>query len=140
MTARVERRFSVQGTVADVWEFIADPANRARAISVVEHFEQRGDTTIWHIRLPIPFIRKTFPVKTRDVEREPPEFVRFKGTSSTFNVEGEHRIEGTDSGATINNVFVVEGRAPGVEGFFRRNLDGEITNLERALKSHLATT
>lgn len=139
MTARVERRFNVEAPVEDVWEFISDPANRARAISVVDSFERRGETTIWHIKLPIPFIRTTIKVRTKDVERTEPTFVRFKGRSSAFSVEGSHRIQAEETGSSILNTFIVDGRAPGVEGFFRRNLDGEITNLERALKSHLET-
>lgn len=137
MTARVERRFHVDASVEDVWEFLVDPGNRAAAIGVVESFDRRGDTTIWHIELPIPLVHKTIPVRTRDVTVEPPEFVRFRGKSSAFDVEGEHRIEADGDGTSVLNTFVVDGRAPGIERFFRRNLDGEITNLERALKSYL---
>lgn len=139
MTARVERRFRVEAPIEEVWSFIEDPANRARAISVVDSFDERGDTMIWHIKLPIPLVRKTISVRTKDIEVEPPTFVRFKGKASAFSVEGKHRIETEENTTSILNTFIVDGRIPGVEGFFRRNLDGEITNLERALKSHLET-
>jgi carbon monoxide dehydrogenase subunit G len=137
MSARVERRFQVDAPAEAVWEFISDPTNRARAISVVDSFDQRGDETIWHIRLPIPLIRKTIAVRTRDTEVNAPHFVRFRGQSSAFDVEGEHRIDPQENVTSVHNVFVVNGRAPGVEGFFRRNLDSELKNLERALKAHL---
>jgi len=137
MTVRVERAFDIDASPADVWEFIADPAERAKAISVVDSFDLRGETTVWHIRLPIPFIRTTVPVRTKDVERREPTYVKFKGTSSAFNVTGEHTVEELDAGSRVTNVFVVDGRAPGVEGFFKRNFDDEIRNLERALKRHL---
>ena len=140
MTARVERRFHVDATEEAVWEFIADPANRARAISVVDHFDRQGKITIWHLRLPIPLIRRTIKVRTKDVELDPPRFVRFQGKSSAFTVQGEHRIEPEENGVSVSNTFIVDGRAPGVERFFKRNLDGEITNLENALKSYLRET
>lgn len=140
MSARVERRFEVDADPEAVWEFIEDPANRARAISVVDRFDRNGEVTTWHIRLPIPLIRTTIRVKTRDVEREPPHFVRFRGKSSAFDVEGEHRIETDADTTSVLNVFTVKGRAPGVERFFRRNLDQELTNLERALKAYVGDT
>lgn len=137
MSARVQRRFQVAATPEAVWSYISDPANRARAISVVDTFDRRGDTTIWHIRLPIPLIRKTIKVKTTDTTVEPPEYVKFRGTSSAFDVTGEHRIEPQGEMTAVLNTFEVTGRVPGVERFFKRNLDGELKNLERALKAHL---
>ena len=47
---------------------------------------------------------------------------------------GEHTIEATETGSRLVNEFVVDGRVPGVERFFKRNLDGEMENLERALR------
>ncbi|MDR5657107.1 SRPBCC family protein [Halodesulfurarchaeum sp. HSR-GB] len=137
MTARVEREFTVSASPDAVWEFISDPGNRARAISVVDRFETSGETTTWFIELPIPMVRKTFRVRTRTVELTPPEYVRFEGNSSVFDVLGEHRIVPGEDETTIVNTFTVDGHAPGVEAFFKRNLDGEIRNLESALKSHL---
>ena len=92
---------------------------------------------IWHIKLPIPLIRKTISVRTRNVALEAPAYVRFQGKSSAFDVQGEHEITATENGTTVVNTFVVEGHAPGVERFFRRNLDGEMKNLEGALREHL---
>lgn len=137
MTVRVERSFDVDAPAEAIWEFIADPAERAKAISVVDSFDLRGETTVWHIRLPIPFIRTTVRVRTKDVERREPTYVKFKGTSSAFTVVGEHEITEREDTASVRNLFVVDGRAPGVESFFKRNFDGEITNLERALRAHL---
>ena len=137
MSVRVQRRFDVDGTVEDVWEFMSDPTSRAQAISVVDSFESRGDVMIWHIRLPIPLISKTIKVVTRDVELDPPRHVRFRGRSKAFTVQGEHTIDESENGVAVDNVFVVEGRVPGVETFFQKNLDGEIANLERALKDSL---
>lgn len=138
MTVRVERSFVVDASPEAVWEFIADPAERARAISVVDRFERRGETTVWFIDLPIPFLRTTIRVRTRDVTREPPTHVAFKGRSAAFTVRGEHDITTVEDGTRVSNTFVVDGRAPGVERFFERNFAGEIRNLERALEAHLA--
>lgn len=137
MSARVQRRFQVEAQPDAVWEYISDPSKRARAISVVDSFDRRGDVTIWHIRLPIPLIRKTIAVKTRDTVVEPPEYVQFRGTSSAFEVEGEHRIEPGENSTSVTNTFEVRGRVPGVERYFKQNLDDELKNLERALKTHL---
>lgn len=138
MTARVERVFEVDGSPADVWAFIADPEKRAEAISVVARWETEGDETVWHLKLPVPMVKRTVAVRTRDVERTAPERVRFTGRSSVMNVTGEHELEPTDGGTRVVNRFAVDGRLPGVEGFFERNLDDEIENLRRALEAHLA--
>jgi len=137
MTARVEQKFAVAAPTEDVWEFISDPGNRASAISVVDSYETSGETTTWHISLPIPMVSRTFKVRTRTVELEPPTYVRFEGNSSIFDVLGEHRISTADGKTTITNTFTVDGHVPGVEAFFRRNLDGEVKNLETALRDHL---
>ncbi|MEF8771905.1 CoxG family protein [Halodesulfurarchaeum sp.] len=137
MTARVERAFSVSAPPETVWEFIADPANRARAISVVDQFDTDENTTTWHISLPIPVVSKTIRVRTRTVELTPPEYVRFEGNSRIFDVLGEHRVVPEGDTTKIVNTFTVDGHAPGVEGFFRRNLDGEIKNLEQTLLDYL---
>ena len=108
MTVRVERTFELEASPERVWEFIADPAKRARPISVVESFDVHDDThATWHISLPIPLVSRTIAVETEDTAREPPEHVE----------------------------FVVDGRLPGVEGFFKRNLDGELDNLETAIRN-----
>jgi len=140
MTVRVERVVDVPATREEVWEFIADPENRARAVSVVTGFElddEDGRKATWHVELPIPVVRKTVPIRTEDVERRPPEYVKFVGTSKVLRVTGEHEIENTEDGARLRNEFVVEGRLPGVERFFRKNLDRELENLERSLREYL---
>ena len=139
MTARVERAFEVEGGVEAVWAFISDPGKRADAISVVDRWESDGDETVWHLRLPIPLVGGTVAVSTRDVEREPPERVKFTGRSAVMHVTGEHLLEATDGGTRVVNRFAVDGRQPGVEAFFTRNLDGELDNLQRALVAHLAS-
>jgi len=138
MTARVERVFEVAASPEAVWDYIADPGNRADAISVVDRWETNGDETVWYLRLPIPLVRSTVAVRTRDVERTPPERVRFTGRSSVMAVTGEHRLEAVDGGTRVVNSFAVDGRLPGVEGFFERNFDGEIEHLHQALEAHLA--
>ncbi|MFW6003372.1 MAG: SRPBCC family protein [Halanaeroarchaeum sp.] len=137
MSVRVERSFEVDAAPEAIWEFIADPAHRARAISVVDRFDQRGETTVWHLALPIPFVRTTIRVRTRDVVRDPPEYVKFEGRSAAFDVTGEHTISVAGDVSRVRNVFVVDGRAPGVERFFKRNFESEIHNLERALRRYL---
>ncbi len=143
MTVRVERRFTLAAEPEEVWAFISDPAKRAGAISVVDEFELRtedGREATWHVSLPIPMVRRTVRVDTRDVKREPPSYVEFTGTSKVMNVVGKHRIEEVEGGCELVNEFVVDGKLPGVERFFKRNLDGELENLERTLRDELHTT
>ena len=143
MTVRVDRSFELNATSEEVWAFISDPAKRAGAISVVDEFELRtedGREATWHVSLPIPMVRRTVRVDTRDVKREPPSYVEFTGTSKVMNVVGKHRIEEVEGGCELVNEFVVDGKLPGVERFFKRNLDGELENLERTLRDELHTT
>ncbi|MFB6072767.1 MAG: CoxG family protein [Halobacterium sp.] len=135
MTVRVERTFELPVPADDVWEFISDPEKRAGAISVVDSYDTDGETTTWHVRLPIPVVRSTIAVDTREVERDPPRYVKFVGKSRIFNVTGEHEIEPTDDGCRLTNRFVVDGKVPGVETFFERNLDDELDELERQLRA-----
>ncbi len=135
MTVRVERTFDLEVSPENVWEFIADPEKRASTISVVADYEQTGEySSIWHIKLPIPFLDTTVPVRTEDVERDPPRYVKFVGRSSALRVTGEHEIQETDTGSRLVNRFTVEGKVPGVERFFKKNLDAELDNLEAALR------
>ncbi|WP_418281952.1 CoxG family protein [Halorubrum sp. DTA98] len=136
MTVRVSRTFEFDAPAADVWAFISDAEQRAGAISVVETFEVHGEgRATWHVALPIPMIRSTISVETEEVEREPPTRVKFVGTSKAFRVTGEHTITETESGCRLANEFVVDGRLPGVESFFKRNFETELDNLEAALRA-----
>lgn len=139
MTVRVERVFELDADPERVWSFIADPEKRARPISVVEEFELTGENTArWHVRLPIPVVDATVAVDTEETDREPPHHVRFTGRSRAMRVVGEHELEPTDGGTRLTNRFVVEGKLPGVERYFERNLDGELDNLEAAIREELA--
>jgi carbon monoxide dehydrogenase subunit G len=139
MTVRVSRSFEFDVPGERIWAFIADPEKRAGAISVVDSYELRGENrAIWQVKLPIPLINSTITVKTEDVLREPPNRVKFSGRSKALNVTGEHTITETDSGCRLTNEFVVDGKLPGVEKFFKRNLDTEIDNLEDALRADIA--
>jgi len=136
MTVRVSRTFEFDVPGGRVWEFIADPEKRVNAISVVDSYELRGDKrAIWHVSLPIPLVNSTVQVKTEDIVREPPNRVKFSGRSKALNVTGEHTITDTETGCTLTNEFVVDGKLPGVERFFKRNLDKEMDNLEAALRA-----
>jgi carbon monoxide dehydrogenase subunit G len=138
MTIRVERTFEFDAPPAAVWAFIADPERRAAPISVVSRFETTGDrTATWHVKLPIPIINQTIPVETEDEERRENEYVRFVGNSSVMRVQGEHELKATDTGCRLHNRFVVDGKVPGLERFFKRNLDDELTNIERAIREDL---
>jgi len=139
MTVRVSRTFEFDAPGDRIWAFISDPEKRAGAISVVDSYELRGDNrAVWQVELPIPLISSTVQVKTEDVLREPPTRVKFSGRSKALNVTGEHTITETDTGSTLTNEFVVDGKLPGVERFFKRNLDAEMDNLETALRNDLA--
>jgi carbon monoxide dehydrogenase subunit G len=138
MTVRVSRTFRFDASPEDVWEFIADPTKRAGAISVVDSYDVSDDgTATWEVRLPLPVVRSTMTVDTREVHRDPPERVKFVGKCRAFRVTGEHVVEPVEGGCRLHNEFVVDGRLPGVETFFRRNLDDELDNLEAALRADL---
>ena len=135
MTVRVERTFELEAPPERVWEFIADPEKRAQPISVVDRFELHDAThATWHISLPIPFVNRTIAVETEDTARDPPSHVEFVGRSRVMRVVGEHDLEAVGEGTRLTNRFTVEGKVPGVERFFERNLDGELDNLERAIR------
>jgi len=136
MTVRVARSFEFDVPPAAVWSFIADPTKRASAISVVSDYERRGETTVWSVRIPI--VGKRVEVETRDVERREGEYVKFVGTSSLLDVTGEHEITATERGCRLDNTFVVDGKFPGVETAFERQLDDELDNLERQLRAYTA--
>ncbi|WP_338728021.1 SRPBCC family protein [Haladaptatus sp. DJG-WS-42] len=141
MTVRVAETFELPATPARVWEFIADPAKRAEYISVVDSYtidNKEGTKATWQISIPIPFIDKTVPVRTEDVKREEPRFIKFVGKSSVMHVVGEHELTETETGTQLANRFVVEGKVPGVERFFKRNLSKELSNLEAALLADLS--
>lgn len=138
MTVRVVRTIDLEAAPERVWAFLSDPTARAGAISVVDDFEERGDEVIWRVRLPVPFVDRTVSVRTHDVERDPPRYVKFVGRSSAFRVTGEHEIAPRDGGSRVENTFVVEGRLPGVERFFRRRLDDELDTLEASLRAATA--
>jgi carbon monoxide dehydrogenase subunit G len=138
MTVRVSRTFEFDAPPADVWAFISDAEKRAGAISVVDTFDVHGEgRATWHVALPIPMIRSTISVETEEVERDPPNRVKFVGKSKAFRVTGEHEITETEGGCRLANEFVVDGRLPGVESFFERNFDAELDNLEDALRASL---
>ncbi len=139
MTVRVERTMTVAASPETVWEFIGDPDQRARPISVVKDWDiHDADRATWHVRLPIPVIDRTIAIETEDVERREPEYVRFVGRSKVVRVQGEQELEPTEDGRTrVTNRFVVDGKLPGVERFFKRNLDEELQNLEAALTEYL---
>lgn len=136
MTIRVERVMEIPADPQAVWAFIVDPEKRARPISVVTGFDlddEDGRKATWTVKLPIPLINKTVEVDTEDVERDPPRYVKFTGRSRVMQVVGEHTLEATDTGTRLTNEFTVEGRVPGVERYFKRNLEREFDNLEDAL-------
>ena len=138
MTVRVEREIFVPAPPEQVWEFIADPDRRAEPISVIDEWEVHDDgSATWYLSLPIPVIDSRITVETRDVERRPPEYVRFTGKSRVMNVQGEHELEPADGGTTLTNRFVVEGRLPGVERFFKRNFNEELDRLDAALREDM---
>jgi carbon monoxide dehydrogenase subunit G len=140
MTVRVERSFELPAGRERIWEFLSDPRKRADAISVVSDYTDNGDgTATWHVDLPIPVLDRTVAVGTEDEIVRPPEYVRFVGRSGMMDVVGEHDLSSVDGGTRVVNTFVVDGSIPGVERFFRRNLDAELANLESALTSHIET-
>ncbi|MDY6817951.1 MAG: SRPBCC family protein [Halobacteriales archaeon] len=142
MTVRVERTFELAAPPERVWDIIADPDNRAEAISVVNDWEIHDDQrATWYLDLPIPFVSQTVSIETQDVEREHNQRVKFVGRSAVMRVTGEHELRPLDGGdrTELINRFVVEGRVPGVERFFKRRLDTELENLQAMVERKLST-
>lgn len=139
MTTEVTLEFELDYPPEPVWEFISDHEQRAKAISVVEDYDSGpGDKrATWHIALPIPLVRSTIEVDTKEVERKEPEYVRFTGRSKAMSIVGEHTLEETEDGCTLTNEFTVDGKLPGVETFFKKNLEPELRNLEAELHDYL---
>lgn len=138
MTVRVSRTFEFDVPGEQIWAFIADPARRAGAISVVDAYTIHDDNrATWEVQLPIPLLNSTVTVETEELTREPPTRVKFEGRSRALRVTGEHTITETDDGCRLHNEFVVDGQLPGVERFFKRNLDAELDNLESALRADI---
>jgi carbon monoxide dehydrogenase subunit G len=138
MTVRVERTVRLDAPREKVWEFISDAEKRASPISVVEDFELVDDRRAnWFLRLPIPVINRTIRVETEERKRDPPKFVEFVGKSKVMRVVGTHKLAEDGDGTELMNRFVVEGKLPGVERFFKRNMDAEFDNLEDALDDYL---
>ena len=140
MTVRVDRTFDLAAPPEEVWTFISDAGKRAGAISVVDSYElhdEEGRRATWRVALPIPVIRGTIGVKTEEVERDPPRYVRFVGRSKGLRVVGEHELEEIDGGTRLHNRFQVDGKLPGIETYFKRNLEGELANLQSAIEADL---
>lgn len=139
MTVRAERTMTVSASPERVWEYISDPHQRAKPISVVQDWDITDQShATWHLALPLPIVDQTIAIETEDVERRPPEYVKFVGKSKIMRVQGEHELEPTaDGGTKLTNRFIVDGRFPGVERFFKRNLDEEMQNLEDGLNAYL---
>lgn len=134
MVVRVERSVEVPASPATVWEFLADPRNRAEAVSVVREAEVHDDDTVtWYVEIPLPIVDRTIPVHTEDEVQDPPNRGEWVGRATGLSVEGEHVVSETESGARVENRFVVESSIPGVEAYFERNLDRELDNLTEAL-------
>ena len=139
MTVRVSRIFEFDVAGEQIWAFIADPAKRAGAISVVDSYEIHDENrATWQVQLPIPLLNSTVTVETEELIRESPTRVKFAGRSRALRVTGEHTITEADSGCQLRNEFVVDGQLPGVESFFKRNLDTELDNLEDALRAEIS--
>lgn len=138
MVVRAERVVTIPAPRGRVWEFIDDAEKRARPISVVEDFELLSDSeAVWHVSLPIPLSDRTLRVETRDQNRTPPEYVEFIGDSKAFRVIGEHELTEVDGQTELRLSFSVDGRVPGVERFFKKNIDNELENLEQAILDDL---
>lgn len=134
MVVRAERVVEIPAARERVWAFIDDAEKRARPISVVEDFELIDESNaIWHVALPIPITDRTLTVETEDRNRTPPEYVEFIGTSKAFRVIGRHELTETADGTQLRNSFEVDGRLPGVERFFKKNIDAELESLEAAI-------
>jgi carbon monoxide dehydrogenase subunit G len=138
MTVRVERTFELPAERERVWSFIADPEKRARPISVVDDFEKTGEhTATWYVKLPIPVIDRRAAIETEETEFDPPQYVEFVGRSKVMRVVGEHELEATETGTRVINRFTVDGKLPGVERYFKGNMDEQLRNIEAAIRDDL---
>lgn len=132
------RAVDVPAPRSAVWSFIADPQNRAEAISAVTSYERVGEGhSRWHVELPIPLISATIPVDAYEQVRDGPRYVEFVADSTVMEVSGTHHLEETARGTRLTNTFDVDGKAPGVESYFSHQLESELANLEAALERDL---
>lgn len=133
MTVRLTRTFEVAASPETVWDFLADPEQRAAAISAVRDWNSDDDGAVtWHLELPLP-LTNTITITTRDTARDPGKHVQFTGRSDIVAVRGEHRLTAIESGTEVVNEFVVDGKAPGVETVFKQRFPAEFQNLQDAL-------
>lgn len=139
MTVTVERSFKIDAPIETVWDILSDDEKRAGAISVVNDFKREGEEGIWYLKIPVPLVNGTVAVRTRDLHRDPPKHVKFEGTSKIMRVTGEHKLSETDSGCLVENTFVVDGKVPGVERFFKKNFDKEINNIRKNVEASIAS-
>jgi len=138
MTVRVERVVTIPAPREDVWAFIDDAEKRARPISVVTDFELVDEGRAnWYLKLPVPVINRSIKVETEERTHRPPEYVEFVGDSTVMRVVGEHELVAVDGSTRLTNRFVVDGKLPGVERFFKRNMEQEFDNLEDAIREDL---
>ncbi len=138
MDSRDERDVTIQAPRERVWEFNDDAEKRARPVSIVEDFELLSESeAAWEVSLPIPLSDRTLRVETEDQNRTPPEYVEFVGNSKAFRVIGEHELTEVDGEPELRLSFSVDGRVPGVERFFKKNIDAELENLEQAILDDL---
>jgi len=71
----------------------------------------------------------------RAVLRDALKHPEFNRADLKAMLTGEHEIrEVGGGGSTLTNRFVVDGKVPGVEQFFKRNLDDELDRLQRKLE------
>lgn len=139
MTVRVKRSYELDYNKEQVWKVISDHELRAEGLTVVDDYEVHNEQTVtWVLSLDLPLVPSTLSVKTREQNRDPPEEVAFKGKSKAFTAKGKHKIEQLpDGGCILHSSFVVEGRLPGVERFFKRNLESELQSLVNYYRDEL---
>lgn len=135
MTVRVKRTFEFDTPGECIWEFIADPTERARAINVADRFDVSGDGrhATWYFELPTPLVRSAVTIETENIEVDESTHVKPVGKLRVMRATGEHTIKEHDGGSRLVSEFIVDGRLPGVKTFSERNLDRELDSLETGL-------
>lgn len=138
MSVEVASQTTVSAQPTTVWEFIADPAHRAAAISVVEDYELHDDgRATWHVEVPIPLLGQTIAVTTTELTRRPPEYVQFAGSAPGLEITGGHTLSSVAAGTQLHTGLTVAGDLPGTERYFQQQLTQELANIEAALKTWL---
>lgn len=134
MTQPIRREIEVDVSRAEVWAFLSCHRRKAAVIDQVAEVDVQGDDAEWRVRIPLPAVRSHVRVRTRDLAKEAPRFVRFSASAPMVQLTGEHELEelGAQRCRVISR-FWIDTQVPGLKQAFRHQLDRLLPRLLSAL-------